>query len=715
MEPLKKDEFIEYLVQRESWVEAVKQLVDVVNDENYVSKHKTKQQFWIQLCDIISQHSDKLFNEIPLEPILRGGMKKFNNDIGKLWTSLADIYIRSGMFDKARDIFEEGMNTVVTVKDFTQIWDAYAKFEDSFIALQMQALENGEEEDDEGDEKRSMVEFDLRVARYEYLIDRQPLLVNSVLLRQNPHNVHEWRKRANLFKQDPRMAVETYTTALTTIDPQKAKGKPHLLWIDFAKFYESHGDIKSARKIFEKAVQSNFKFTDDLATIWCEYGEMELRNGNYEAARSVLQRAVTPVTTTVASGDENDPNVEEPSTINKEKSVQRKVYKSTKLWAFYVDLEESFGTFKSTQAAYERMIELKSCTPQTIINYATFLEENKAFEESFKAFEKGISLFNFPHVFDIWICYLTKFIARYGGRKLERARELFEQVCKSAPPSYSKVFYIMYADLEEEFGLARHVISVYDRATRAVEEKDRFAMYSLYISKVTEFFGITRTREIYEKAIQVLPERLAVKMCLRYCELEIKLGEIDRARAILVHGSQLANPQFEADFWNRWREFEVEFGNQDTFREMLRIKRTVQAQFNTSINYMSAEIMAKKQLENTSTLQTMVPASSTQAPSSASVDDVMAKLEQQAARYSNEKAKQQASTSGEIALSDDEEEEEEEDRTKRKQKEDNMEIEEMQVPREVFEKNINSNSNDNSGSKLGALARLKRKHSETTN
>lgn len=41
----------------------------------------------------------------------------------------------------------------------------------------------------------------------------------------------------------------------------------------------------------------------------------------------------------------------------------------------------------------------------------------------------------------------------------------------------------MYANLEEEYGLARHAMSVYDRATRAVAEEDRFAMFALYISR----------------------------------------------------------------------------------------------------------------------------------------------------------------------------------------------------------------------------------------
>lgn len=63
-----------------------------------------------------------------------------------------------------------------------------------------------------------------------------------------------------------------------TIDPKQATGKLYSLWVSFAKFYESNGDLENARKIFEKAVKVDFKTVDELANMWCEYGEMELRN-----------------------------------------------------------------------------------------------------------------------------------------------------------------------------------------------------------------------------------------------------------------------------------------------------------------------------------------------------------------------------------------------------------------------------------------------------
>ena len=42
--------------------------------------------------------------------------------------------------------------------------------------------------------------------------------------------------------------------------------------------------------------------------------------------------------------------------------------------------------------------------------------------------------------------------------------------------------------------------------------------------------------------------------------------------------------QITKSYWKAWQDFEVRHGNEDTFREMLRIKRSVQAQFNTQVN-----------------------------------------------------------------------------------------------------------------------------------
>jgi pre-mRNA-splicing factor SYF1 len=61
--------------------------------------------------------------------------------------------------------------------------------------------------------------------------------------------------------------------------------------------------------------------------------------------------------------------------------------------------------------------------------------------------------------------------------------------------------------------------------------------------------------------------------------MERRLGEIDRARAIYGHASQFCDPRTSPEFWKKWESFEVQHGNEDTYKEMLRIKRSVQAQY----------------------------------------------------------------------------------------------------------------------------------------
>lgn len=49
--------------------------------------------------------------------------------------------------------------------------------------------------------------------------------------------------------------------------------------------------------------------------------------------------------------------------------------------------------------------------------------------------------------------------------------------------------------------------------------------------------------------------------------------------------------QVTANFWQTWKEFEIRHGNEDTIREMLRIKRSVQATYNTQVNFMSSQML----------------------------------------------------------------------------------------------------------------------------
>ena len=105
-----------------------------------------------------------------------------------------------------------------------------------------------------------------------------------------------------------------------------------------------------------------------------------------------------------------------------------------------------------------------------------------------------MELFTFPISFEIWNIYLSKFVKRYvsngvsenrplltikmqGGSKLERARDLFEQALEKCPPKSCKSLFLMYAQLEEEYGLAKRSMSIYDRATQVVADGDKFEVH----------------------------------------------------------------------------------------------------------------------------------------------------------------------------------------------------------------------------------------------
>lgn len=630
-DPSHIEEFIEFLVNSSLWQEASERLASVLNDDGFYSiKGKTKHRLWLELCDLLTKHANEV-SGLNVDAIIRGGIRKFTDEVGRLWTSLAEYYIRRNLHEKARDVFEEGIMSVVTVRDFSVIFDSYTQFEESMLTFKIESMSSSDEEDEEEEgeggkengvegkrmddedededvrldvnlsmaklEKKILNGFwlhddkdvDLRIARLDYLINRRPELANSVLLRQNPHNVEQWHRRVKLFEGDPKKQILTYTEAVRTIDPMKAVGKPHTLWVNFARLYEKHSDLVNARVIFDKAVQVNYKAVDHLASVWCEWAEMELRHQNFKGALELMRRATAEPSVEVkrrVAADGNEP-------------VQIKLYRSLKLWTFYVDLEESLGTLESTRTVYERILDLRIATPQIILNYAFLLEEHKYFEDAFKVYERGVKIFKYPHVKDIWVTYLSKFVKRYGKAKLERARELFEHAVEMAPADAVKPLYLQYAKLEEDYGLAKRAMKVYDQATKAVPNNEKLSMYEIYIARAAEIFGVPKTREIYEQAIESgLPDKDVKTMCLKYAELEKSLGEIDRARAVYVFASQFADPRSDVDFWNKWHEFEVQHGNEDTFREMLRIKRSVSASYSQTHFILPEYLMQKDQRLN---------------------------------------------------------------------------------------------------------------------
>ncbi|EME27500.1 Pre-mRNA-splicing factor SYF1 [Galdieria sulphuraria] len=724
LEPFVVEEFAEYLKEAGRYDEAASIMSKLLCDPQFAPRKKgrTKHDLWLELCELLVNHGSEVYH-VDVEGVLRGGLKSYEDEAGTLWCYLADYYTQKGLFEKARDIYEEALEKVKTVRDFSVVFDAYAKFEESILT---HSLENASEEtstvvDDEY--------LDLTIYRLEDLMNRRPLLLSSVILRQNPHNVREWHKRAKLFvENDPVSVLKTYSEAIQSIDPAQAtNGRLYTIWVAFARFYEIHGDLDSAREVLEEATDFEFRHTDDLVNIYCEYVELELRHNNLDKALLIGQRAVKEpkqeknfkanrAKAAIAAGAGNIA-IEGNWNVWRERAKDR-AWRSPKLWGLLADLEESLGSFERCCAVYERMIDLKICTAQNVLNYAAILEENRFFEDAFRIYERGVALFcqspeedegvdmmpsknqmnnnmmskrkqrTFnPAVLALWLLYIDKFLQRYGGEKMERTRDLFEAAIRHIPSTFLKTMFMFYANTEEVYGSARRVMSILERAVEQVPVEDRYSLFQFYIAKSAKLYGLARLRVAYEQAIASVQGAPVIQLCLEYADLETRLGEYDRARAVYSHGAQLADPREYADYWKIWNDFEVAHGTEDSFRDMLRVKKSVETLY-SRVHY--AAPMAQTAVQ----------------------PDAMELIEQETIKETQESIRETANIQenpDEIELSQDSDREEEQEGNKKGEKHDIEAIEQQPLPETLFQPLAKTENRDQNNNTVGALERFKRK------
>jgi len=519
---------------------------------------------------------------------------------GTLWTRLAEFHIKSGDFELARSVYEEALDEITRVRDFSLVFDAYVKFEEGVIEALMELMDEDEIMDNEDDQAGSVdkedldilvgdnirsqehdasAEVELAISRAEHLTSRRPLLLNRVLLRQNPHNVGEWLKRSQLFLgiDEVDMATLALEEALKSVSSRKAvNGPPSQLVLTLVETLETKANnVEGARSVLERVCTQNeydFVETEDLAQCHAAWVELELRQENWDKALNLARRAVG-------------------GKVGGKTKAGRGLSRSLRLWNLLFDLEESLGTVQTTKDAYDRALDLKVVTPSHVLNYAAFLREKKYFEESFAAYERGLGLFPFPHAGAamLWKNYLTEFLERYDGSKTPRVRELFDRCLADCPAEESPQFFLKYATYEESHGLTKRALGVYEKMCTSVPDGEMYTAYRLYIAKASHYLGATSARPIYEAAIAALEDKDASNICLEYAKMETGLREVDRARTVLVYGAQMADPRVSQTYWKAWHEFEVSHGNEETFREMLRVKRSVQAAFST-VNYNAADL-----------------------------------------------------------------------------------------------------------------------------
>ena len=480
-----KEKFINYLIGIKEFNLAIYLIIEILNEENFYSKeNKSQYYYWIMLCQIINNYPEEInlskYNkDLDVDKVIRHGIKKYTDEVGNLWVTLANYYIKMGLIEKAREIFEEALEKILTVRDFSLIFNAYLNFEQEMMkqnlftnndldnnnllesinenkdnnlqSLELKELENalidlnieeiGKEENNDDikknelDKKDSQKDSNLKkfnFIRVNNLLQRRPFLLNSTILRRNPNNVAEWLKRIELMKDknDFKLIKNLYEESLNTIKINEAYGNLSELYISYANFYEENKNIKKANEIYYKGCNLNFKKTDENVNLWCLWCEMNIRQKRYQDAYRIIKFICT-------------------NNANKYYKYNRNI----KLWSLYVDLEMNLikNNEKQIIYIYTKMIEYKIANIETIFNFIIYLEKIKNYEKIYNIYEQSLDLFNWPNAYDICICYLVDFINHYKNEKIEIFRDIIQNIIIFS--GHLKIFYYIYAFYEEKYGL----------------------------------------------------------------------------------------------------------------------------------------------------------------------------------------------------------------------------------------------------------------------
>ena len=595
-----KEKFINYLIGVKEFNLAIHLIIDILNDEKFYSKeNKSQYYYWIMLCQIINNYPEVLNlskhnKDLTIDKVIRHGIKKYTDEVGNLWVTLANYYIKIGLIEKAREIFEEALEKILTVRDFSLIFNSYLNFEQEMMKQnlfnnekentfevseniennKLNELESNEldnafdnlkindisyEKDKELLKEKKIMEKDItnesniqkfNFIRVNNLLQRRPFLLNSTILRRNPNNVSEWLKRIELMKEkkDINMIKNLYEESLNTIKINDAYGKLSELYISYANFYENINDIKKANEIYYKGCNLNYKKTEENVNMWCLWCEMNIRQKRYKDAYNIIKFICT-------------------NNLNK----YYKYNKNIKLWSLYVDLEMNLNGNNERQVIYiyTKMIEYKIANIETIFNFIIYLEKIKHYEKIYNIYEQSLDLFSWPNVYDVCLCYLVDFINYYKGEKIEIFRDIIQNIITFS--GHLKIFYYIYAFFEEKYGLYNHCIDILKEASQNVKDEEKPEIYSVIIAKSAKYFGIGKVRLAFDDAMNNLEKSYVLEIGLKYISIEIKLKEINRARGIFKYLGKLFNPdnkEYKEEFWEMWDNFEKIYGDATTYQEM---------------------------------------------------------------------------------------------------------------------------------------------------
>ncbi|CRH02786.1 pre-mRNA-splicing factor SYF1, putative [Plasmodium relictum] len=623
--------------------------------------NKSKYDLYKEIFNLIS--TTKVLNNDVIE-ILRKNLNILKNyeNITSIYILLANNYVYEGRWNKAMDIYEEGISECYTVNDFSNLFENYIETLKILIDLKIDEqekrkkkernVENEEEdeyedeenedkdedEDEENEDKDEDEEnedeenedeenedeenedenendgkkmhisassndkelqkskkidenfvIDLYIEKINYLLDKRKIFIADIKLKNNKNNVYIWLSKIDAI-EDKDEKVDLFNKCLKYFEDNDYSGKLSDIYISYAYFHYNNNNYDESKKVFLRAIkEKNFKNLNELASIFCSWIELELLQKNYKEALNIARLSIDISRDSYAKGLQKK-NEQTLNNLNEKMYTNFNLLNSIKLVCLILDMEINFGTVETSLNMFDLLYHSKSITVKMVLSFSNYLYEQKYFNECFKIYEKAISIFHYPYIYPIYVNYINKYIERYKDKNISYVRELFKQAIYGMdnktyiPKEFAKYIFLMYAIFEENYGFLKKSLSIYKEAIPFLEENDKIKFYKIFISKVSKSYGIHKAREAFEEAIQILKDDDAREICMLYIDMEYKLNEYERVRALYIYTAQFTNPLAHSDFYQAWREFEALHGNEYTFRDMIRIKRSVLNIFSNSCN-----------------------------------------------------------------------------------------------------------------------------------
>ena len=114
-----------------------------------------------------------------MEKVLRCLLKKFPENSGMIWCSLGNYHILTGNLPVAHFVLEEGVNSTKSLKDFSMIYDAYYKLEESLLESLFSIADSA------GHSVVDQTEMELLSIRIQRLLDDRETLVNDTFTEKS--------------------------------------------------------------------------------------------------------------------------------------------------------------------------------------------------------------------------------------------------------------------------------------------------------------------------------------------------------------------------------------------------------------------------------------------------------------------------------------------------------------------------------------------------